>query len=151
MLNRTVDTNEYVSVLRELVEQEKEVGLLIAGNSMSPFLVHQRDTICFRKPDKKLRRGDMVFYQRENGHYIMHRIYKVCPEGYYMVGDAQVAIEGPLRAEQIFAIVTKVNRKGKWIGPNDLWWRFFAHVWIRIVPMRRMILKGYSVLTRRGR
>ena len=151
MLTRTVDTNEYVSVLRELVEQEKEVSLLIAGNSMSPFLVHQRDTICFRKPDKELRRGDIVFYQRENGQYIMHRIYKACPEGYYMVGDAQVAIEGPLRAEQIFAIVTKVRRKGKWIGPNDLWWRFFAHIWIRIVPMRRMVLKGYSVLTRRGR
>ena len=79
MLTRTVDTYEYVSVLKELVEQEKEVSLLIAGNSMSLFLVHQRDTICFRKPDKELRRGDMVFYQRENGQYIMHRIYKVCP------------------------------------------------------------------------
>ena len=151
MLTRTVDTYEYVSVLKELVEQEKEVSLLIAGNSMSPFLVHQRDTICFRKPDKELRRGDMVFYQRENGQYIMHRIYKVCPEGYYMVGDAQVGIEGPLREEQIFAVVTKVKRKGKWIDPEDFWWRFFAQIWIRIVPIRRMVLKGYSVFARRGR
>lgn len=144
---KTVDTNQYVSLLRKLTEQGKEVSLLISGNSMSPFLVHQRDYIYFKTPDRKLKKGDMVFYQRKNGQYVMHRIYKVKPDGYYMVGDAQMEIEGPIKETQIFAIIAKVMRKGKWIGPGDFWWEFFEHVWICVVPARGMIRKIYGKLS----
>ena len=142
---RTVDTREYVSMLRELTEEGREVSMLIAGSSMNPFLIHQRDSICFRKPDRELKKGDMVFFQRPDGAFVMHRIWKVKPEGYYIVGDAQTEIEGPVRREQIFAIVTKVCRKGKWLGPGDFWWEFFEHVWIRLVPWRRKLMRGYAV------
>lgn len=143
---RVVDTVEYVSALRELTEEGREVSMQIAGNSMSPFLVHGRDVICFRKPDRPLRVGDMVFYQRGNGQFVMHRICKVRPEGYYIVGDAQVQVEGPVRREQVFAVITRVNRKGKWIGPGDFWWEFFAVVWPRVVPLRPVGTKLYGVL-----
>lgn len=142
---KTVDTREYVSMLRELTEEGREVSMLIAGSSMNPFLIHQRDSICFRKPDQELKKGDMVFFQRPDGAFVMHRIWKVKPEGYYIVGDAQTEIEGPVRREQIFAIVTKVCRKGKWLGPGDFWWEFFEHVWIRLVPWRRKLMRGYAV------
>lgn len=52
---KRVDTAEYVSVLRELTEQGKEVSLLISGNSMSPFLIHERDYIYFKKPGRELK------------------------------------------------------------------------------------------------
>ena len=110
MNTRVVDTNEYVSVLRELAEEGKVVSMLITGSSMSPFLCHNRDYIYFTRPDRELRRGDMVFYQRDTGQYVMHRIYKKKPDGYYMVGDAQTQIEGPLRREQIFARIVKVRK-----------------------------------------
>lgn len=145
---RTIDTREYISALRELTEQGKEVSLLISGNSMSPFMVHQRDTICFKKPDRELRKGDMVFYQRMNGQFIMHRIWKVKEDGFYIVGDAQQEIEGPVAREQIFAVITKVKRKGKWIGPGNFWWEFFEHVWINVVPIRRYLRAGYSMICR---
>ena len=145
MLIRNVDTNEYVSLLKELTHEGKEVSLLISGNSMFPFLIHQRDYICFRRPDRKLRKGDMVFYQRKNGQYIMHRICRVKPDGYYMVGDAQQLIEGPIQESQIFGLVTKVKRKGKWIGPENFWWNFFRYVWIRLIPFRHMLMRLYGV------
>ena len=141
---KIVDTKAYVSVLRELTEEGKEVNMLIAGNSMSPFLVHQRDYIFFKKPDRELKKGDMVFFMRDNGQYIMHRICRVCPEGYYIVGDAQTDIEGPVRREQIFAVVTRVKRKEKWIGQGDFWWEFFEKVWIRVIPFRRSLIGIYS-------
>lgn len=141
---KTVDTREYLTVLKELVEQGKEVSLKIAGNSMSPFLIHNRDTVYFKQPDRKLKKGDIVFYQRKNGQYIMHRIYKVKPEGYYIVGDRQKEIEGPVKREQIFAIVTSVVRKGKTIKPGDFWWEFFEHVWIHMIPLRDSIIALFS-------
>ena len=145
MIERVVDTNEYVTVLRELAEEGRVVSMLIAGSSMSPFLCHNRDYIYFTKPDRELRRGDMVFYQRDTGQYVMHRIYKRKKDGYYMVGDAQTQIEGPLRGDQIFARIIKVKRKGRIIEPGNFWWEFFEHVWIRIIPMRKVIEKLYSL------
>lgn len=42
---RLVDTRAYVGMLRELVEQGKEVRMVISGSSMAPFLIHGRDSI----------------------------------------------------------------------------------------------------------
>lgn len=144
---KQVDTREYVSVLREIAEEGKVVSMLIAGSSMAPFLCHNRDYIYFTKPERELRRGDMVFYQRDSGQYVMHRIYRVKHEGYYMVGDAQTQIEGPLRRDQIFAVITQVKRDGKMIRPGDFWWEFFEHIWIRIVPARRIVTALYGMLS----
>ena len=144
---REVDTQEYMAVLRELIEEGHQVSLLISGSSMSPFLIHHRDTIYFKKPDRELKVGDMVFYRRGNGKYIMHRIRRIRPEGFYMIGDAQWEIEGPLQREQIFGLITAVERKGKLIQPGDFWWEFFAKVWLRIIPLRRLIQRIYQVLS----
>lgn len=144
MAEKIVDTKEYVSVLKELAEEGKVVSMRITGSSMSPFLCHGRDYIYFSKPKRDLRKGDMVFYQRDTGQFVMHRIYKVKPEGYYMLGDAQTDIEGPLRREQIFALVLKVKRKDIVIGPGDFWWEFFEHVWIRMICMRPIVVRVYA-------
>ncbi len=140
---RRLDTDAYVSALRDLVNEGKECRLLISGSSMAPFLVHERDSIIFSKPQRELQRGDMVFYQRETGQFVMHRILHVKPEGLYIVGDAQTEIEGPVNPKQVFAVVTRAQRKGKWIGPGDFWWWFFRTVWLRLVPVRKIILKLY--------
>lgn len=140
---RSVDTKEYISMLRSLVEEGKQVSLIISGSSMSPFLIHARDAICFAKPDRELQKGDMVFFQRNDGNFVMHRIYKIKDGAYYIIGDAQTTIEGPIRREQIFALIKKVRRKGRWIAPGDFWWEFFAHIWLNIIPLRRIIIKVY--------
>ena len=145
---KKVDTREYISLLRDIVNEGKEAGVKVAGGSMSPFLADKRDYIYFKAPYAPLKKGDMVFYQRDNGQFIMHRIYKVTDRGLYMIGDAHCVIEGPLRYDQVFAIVFKVKRKGKIIGPGNFWWEFFEHVWINIVPLRKYIVKMYSVLKR---
>ena len=144
---RNVDTRQYVSMLRDLVREGREVSMLITGSSMSPFLLSHKDSICFKAPWRPLRRGDMVFYERESGQFVMHRICKVAKEGLYIVGDAQHEIEGPVALEQVFALITKAHRRGKWIGPDDFWWKFYQHIWIRMIPFRPLIFKTYRFIT----
>lgn len=140
-----MNTREYVSILKEVVLSGDEASMVVVGSSMAPFLIHQRDIVYFRKIDKELKKGDMCFFQRSNGAYVLHRIYKVDGDDYYFVGDNQVDIEGPIKREQIFAIVYKVKRKGKEIKPGDFWWNFFYYVWIRIIPCRYMLIKLYGL------
>ena len=114
---RLVDTRAYVGMLKELVEQGKEVRMVISGSSMAPFLIHGRDSIFFRAPERELRKG-----------------------------DGQTEIEHNVRREQIFARVTQVERKGKRLAPGSCWWGFFEKVWIRMIPLRPMGNRIYRLL-----
>ena len=142
---RIVEANTYIPVIRELIEEGNTVPFLITGNSMSPFMIHERDTILLKKPEYPLRKGTMAFYQRKNGQYVMHRICKIKDGKYYFVGDAQTEVEGPLDQEQIFAVVCGVKRKGKMEEPGTFWWEFFEHVWLPLLPLRPFLRRLYTV------
>ena len=47
---KMMDTRAYVGMLKELVEQGREVRMVISGSSMAPFLIHGRDSIFFCAP-----------------------------------------------------------------------------------------------------
>ena len=146
---KIVDTDTYMPVFRELLMQGKKVFLTITGNSMSPFLIHGRDQILIAPPEGNWKKGDMAFFVRDNGKYVMHRICRVDKEGNcYFVGDAQVQVEGPIAPEQIFGKIISVQRKGKWIGPEDFWWRFFERIWIRMIPLRPLVRTVYGMVWR---
>ena len=70
---RTVDNALLLEEYRTLLETAEQLPLLISGNSMSPFLVHGRDTVYLTKVNRPLRKGDIVLYQRKGGAYILHR------------------------------------------------------------------------------
>ncbi len=131
---------------RELLKNEfiEALPLVISGNSMSPFLIHGRDTVFLSRLTRPVRKGDVLLYQRENGAYILHRVYEVEKDGLTMVGDAQCILEHGIRQEQVIAIMTSALRKGKRQKPGSFWWEFFEKVWIRMVPLRRVAVKGYS-------
>ena len=118
-----------------LLDGAEYVPLNISGSSMTPFLVHSRDTVYLSKVTRPLKKGDMILYRRDNGAHILHRIYRVTPDGYWLVGDAQILIEKGVR------------RKGKLLQPGSFWWDFFEKVWIRVIPLRPGIVAAYSALT----
>lgn len=145
MRKRVVDIHEYMPVLIELVEQGKEVPLTVTGNSMSPFMIHERDQILMKKPERPWKKGDIGFFRRKNGAYVMHRICRIDKDGNcWFVGDAQTEIEGPIEPGQIFARIIAVNRKGKWMRPGDFWWEFFEHVWLHMIPVRHLAVRCYG-------
>lgn len=147
--SKTVELNAYLSALTALAGQGESVSLPVTGSSMTPFLIPGRDQLCFRRPEGPLKRGDMALFQRRNGTYIMHRVCRVDPAGqYYLVGDGQQEIEGPVAPEQIRGIVTRVCRKGVWLGAESFWWRFFAGPWLWLRPLRPRLRRAYGVLSR---
>ena len=133
-----VDTREYVGVLKNLVEEGMEVSMTVAGTSMEPFLIDKRDKIYFRKTEDPIKKGDMVFYQRKTGEYVMHRVLKVRKHQYYLAGDHQTFLEGPIEAQQIFAKVISVERAGVWLTEKDRLWKFYAGWWRRLFWVRKV-------------
>lgn len=146
---KTVEAEEWASRLPELLEQAEAVPLVISGNSMSPFLVHGRDTVYLSKITQPLKKGDMIFYRRDSGQYILHRVIRAEGDRYDLVGDAQQLIERGVRRDQVIAIVTAVRRKGCLLRPGSFWWDFFEKVWLNMVPQRARLVAGYTRLRRK--
>lgn len=90
----------------------------------------------------------MVLYRRDDGSYILHRVYQVERDSYTMVGDAQTWLEAGIRRDQILAQVTAVRRKGKLLQKGCFWWNFFEKIWIRMVPFRPAAMKVYAWTTK---
>lgn len=117
---RIVDNQEYMKVVRSILEEGKEVPLVVTGNSMMPFLIDRRDQVLIKRIERPLKKGDIAFFQRENGQYIMHRIHfmrkddRTGENQFYFIGDGQENIEGPIKETQIFGVITGVLRKGKY-------------------------------------
>lgn len=132
---------EYLQMIREGIT----APLTVTGNSMSPYLIHLRDTVFLSPIREKPKRGDIVLYRRDNGAYILHRVYRVEKDTWTMVGDAQTVPETGLREEQLLAVVTSAERKGRREGPGSFWWEFFRVVWIRMVPLRPVCRKLYGI------
>lgn len=146
---RVLPPEQLMEQLLGLLEDTQAVPLVISGNSMSPFLVHGRDTVYLSKARRPLKRGDMILYRRDSGDYVLHRICKVCDGSYCLVGDAQSVIESGIRPDQVLALVTAVRRKGKLLKPGSFWWTFFEKMWIRLIPFRSGLVAAYARLTGR--
>lgn len=138
---------EYRKLLQE--EGVKDLPLTVTGSSMSPFLIHGRDTVYLSRLIRSARRGDVLLYRRDNGAYVLHRVYAVTEDGYTMVGDAQTELEHGIRPDQIIAIMTRATRKNKNLRPGSFWWDFFEKTWIRILPLRCSVHKLYSVMKKK--
>lgn len=140
-----IDPQELIPQLLELLDETDTVPLLISGNSMSPFLIHGRDTVFLSKIVTPPQRGDMILYRRDNGKFVLHRVYET-GKTFTMVGDAQTLLEKGIRPEQMLAKVTAVTRKGKLLKKGSFWWDFFEKTWIRMVSMRSAARSAYSYL-----
>lgn len=148
--NRVMQPEILLEEYRQLLEDENitALPLVISGNSMSPFLVHGRDTVYLSRLDRPAKRGDVLLYKRDSGAYILHRVYKADKDSYTMVGDAQTQLEQDIRPDQIIAIMTSALRKGKLQKKGSFWWEFFEKLWIKIIPLRPMLTKIYTYITR---
>ena len=136
-------------VIIELIKNNQRARLTVTGNSMSPFLKEGRDTVEFSAVDfSQIHRGDIVLIKRKCGYYVMHRVYKKAKDSFYMVGDAQQWIEGPLYPEQLIAIVTKVWRKGREIDCNNVIWKLLSHIWLILRRFRYLIFGVYARVKR---
>ena len=145
---KVVEPERLVQPLLALLEETEPVPLVISGYSMNPFLAHGRDTVYLSKVKRPLKRGDMIFYRRRTGGYILHRICRVEGDSYTLVGDAQTVLEPGIGPDQVLAIVTAVRRNGKLLQSGSFWWEFFEKVWIRMIPLRPGILAVYARLKR---
>lgn len=125
-----------------LLEQGRIIQIRPHGGSMYPMFRPERDEAVIGKADvSRLRRGDVVLYRRENSILVLHRIWTKKRDGFYMIGDNQMEVEGPLRPEQIKGKLLAFIRNGRRISVNNPCYVIISRLWMAARPLRAVVRK----------
>ena len=139
------DMADIVNLSMPFLEMGKEIKFTIVGNSMYPLFCNQRDKAIVAKC-KKVKKRDVILYRREDGSYILHRVVGKGKLGYKLCGDDQVAIEYPVKKENVIAVMTSFERKGKQYSTKCLWYRMYSFLWCLFIGLRPFKFKNSSCL-----
>lgn len=139
-MHNRFELSDYDETIRMVLESGGEFRIFPRGTSMLPFLVQERDSVTLIKPDGNLKKNDIAFYLRDDGHYVLHRVIKSEDGKYEMCGDNQLYIETGIENRHIIGVVSKVNRKGKEITEKSIGYRIYLFVW-QFFIVRRIFFK----------
>lgn len=136
---KKISLEEIYPVIKETLQSGGTVELPITGTSMFPLLKAGRDTVII-KTDNAYSIGDIIFYRRDDGHFVLHRIVGTDENGYILCGDNQTMLEKNIENRHIIAKVTQIRRDGKIIKPEDPKYSKYVNFWIKALPYRRLPL-----------
>ena len=89
---KRISLDEIYPAIKETLESGGTVELPITGTSMFPLLKAGRDTVIIKMADE-YSVGDIIFYRRDDGHFVLHRIVGIDENGFILCGDNQTALE----------------------------------------------------------
>ena len=110
--NSGISLKDFWPVMKEVIESGGEFAFYPHGTSMLPLIRQGQDQVVLVQP-QNIKVGDAVFYQRDGGQFVLHRIVKISNGQYVMCGDNQFDLEYGITDKHILAKVKAVIRDGK--------------------------------------
>lgn len=138
---------ELSPIMEECLRSGKKVRLTVVGNSMFPLFSSKRDSVVLSKKES-YRKYDIIFYRRENGACILHRIVAGRDGAFFLCGDNQTRLEYPVYPGQILGAVEAFQRKGKMCSIKSLSYRLYTVLWCAVRPLRPVLLSAALKLRR---
>ena len=141
--NRNTTKSDPVKIdLEQLLREENIIRIKPQGYSMYPLFIPERDEALIQQTDyTDCHRNDVVLYRRDQGILVLHRICRITSDGFYMVGDNQYEVEGPLRQDQIIGKLIAVNRNSREFTVGNPFYKFVSSLWLFMLPVRPFCFK----------
>lgn len=142
-------TSEVTASLEEIISAGGHFTLCVSGSSMTPFLVHGRDSVrLIRCRQQDFKKGRILLFKRTSGELVLHRVKRVLSDGnLIMNGDAQVWCE-QISPAQVIAAVSDVECNGKTISCSSVKYRTKIFLWQLLFPVRSQIFRVRNKLNR---
>lgn len=131
--------SEHIGLIREVLESGGQFTLFPRGTSMLPLIVEGRDSVTLTGSDSYCC-GDIAFYQRADGSFILHRIVGEKDGLFIMCGDNQLQREYGISPAQIIGKADSLTRKGRKISCGCLSYRLYCLMW-RSFFLRRVYFR----------
>ena len=148
-MHEPIHLSDYEDLIREVLASGGEFRLYPHGISMLPLLRQGRDSVSLRRVDSTIRKGDILFYQRPDGSFVLHRVRAVTPNGLTMIGDNQTLPERGVSPDWVIGRVTRIFRDDKEVICDGLRYRLYRKLW-QFTISRGLMLKLYHLSERRN-
>ena len=96
-----------VPIIREVTRSGGEFNLFTRGTSMRPTICEGRHSVLLCECTTPVP-GDIVLYERSEGHFVLHRIVRIRGSVMTMCGDNQFVLENGVPVSSIVAKVDKI-------------------------------------------
>ena len=117
------------------------------GVSMLPLLRQGKDLFTVRrKGPERCKRGDVVLYRRGE-QYVLHRVIKVRPDDYVILGDNCVGKEYGVTDADIIGVMTGYVRGGKEHSVQDGSYRMYSWFILRTIGLRVFLKRSRMKLS----
>ncbi len=136
-MKTNLEMKDLAPLIREVVGKGGSFRLYPRGVSMLPLLREGIDSVKLGAPET-VKKGDVVFYLRENGEYVLHRVIGKHKESFTLCGDAQLLPEHGIRRDQIFAKAIGFWRGEEYIAATDRRHVKYAKRRMRLRRLRRV-------------
>ena len=130
---------EYDALIREVLATGGEFRLYPHGTSMLPLLRQGIDSVALRSLDRPPRKFDILFYQRADGSYILHRVKEATPKGLVLWGDNHTMLEYGITEENIIGYAARIFRNDKELNCQSFRYRVYLWLW-QFKAIRRVLL-----------
>ncbi len=132
-------------LIRESMDHGDSFRFTAFGNSMHPFIKGGIDRVCLSPVREDVKKYDIIFYRRDNGMFVLHRVIGIENGAFILCGDNQYSVEEGILPRQILAILTEIERNGKIVPLSSL-----SHkIWCHSLFMRRFWLHVKSYISRK--
>lgn len=148
-MNKKIGLRELYPLITEQLDSGGTASFAVHGTSMLPLLRDRKDQVRIKRLDEAPRKYDIIFYRRDNGDFILHRIVGVEPEGFVCRGDNQTDNEFPVMRENIIGIVTHYNTGGKWKSVGSSGQKIYSRIWVNVPILCRIRWKAESILKKK--
>ena len=148
-MNEPIHLADYDGLIREVLASDGEFRLYPHGTSMLPLLRQGRDSVALRQLDSPIQKGDILFYQRPDGSFVLHRVRAVTPESLTLIGDNQTLPEHGVSPDWVIGRVTRIFRDDKEVICDGFWYNLYLKLW-QFTILRSLLLKLYHLSERRN-
>lgn len=124
-----------LSSFEEILERDHVLVYTCRGFSMWPLLHQNKDLLVIRKPDRELRKNDIVLFKART-KYLLHRIVKIDGETIITAGDHNAFKDQPITKDRVIGILTSFVRDGKERNVDDLPLKIYGHIAADLIDVK---------------
>ena len=133
----------FFAEVEELLDEGRQVTILVRGNSMRPLLRDGRDKVILRRAnDEDIRKGAVMLF-RYRGSHVMHRVTRIEGDVVIFEGDGNYKMQEIALRKDIIAVMEAVVRpSGRRIECSSRRWRILSFMWLSQARIERRVILG---------
>lgn len=151
MKSKNINIKELAALMKEQLDEGKNVSFVPRGESMLPMLRGGEDMIILKKPEGRLHLFDVAMYYRKDlDSYVVHRVVGFKKDKtYVMLGDNNFQKEYGITDDDVLGVVISYYHKGKMRSVNSIPYSVYCNFWFYTRPIRSLFIRAKMSLSKR--